>query len=282
MRLTLICFCLLNISQWTLRLCKKGKSVTKRMFLGLTWTKMEAQLSDLDCGTVIIFLCALGSSCSDSAVEDFMLKWMQHFFWPLSEDGETRQGTRRRAHWPHPTPSLVCRADICKLKGWRCLKALITPLLGAQCTLHHWKLVLLMLSRVKYSGVVQNALCCWFRVGWSRNNGHEKNMARLWEATHFHYFRRHGAQNGARGSGCRDSFTHVKHVVTSVLPETWTSPCYPSQRKTGPSCTVVRLGVIRSSCALRDTYKPIMAKCAVFERVGEVKSRVSLMPNCSH
>lgn len=205
------------------------------------------------------------------------MNWVLSF--DLSWRWETRQGKWRGEQWPHPTPSLVCGADICKLKGWRCLKALITPLLRARCTLHHWKPVLLMLSRVKYSGVVQNALCCWFRVGWSRNNGHEKNMARLWDATqHFHYFRRHGAQNGAWGSGCRDSFTHVKHVVTSVLLEAWTSPRYPSQRKTGPSCTVVRLGII----TLRDTYKPIKAKCAVFERVGEVKSRVSLMPNCSH
>lgn len=39
---------------------------------------------------------------------------------------------------------------------------------------------------------------------------------------------------------------------------------------------------ISSSCALCDIYKPIKAKCAVFERAGEVKSRVSLMPNCSH
>lgn len=39
---------------------------------------------------------------------------------------------------------------------------------------------------------------------------------------------------------------------------------------------------ISSSCALCDTYKPIKAKCAVFERAGEVKSRMSLMPNCSH
>lgn len=65
-----------------------------------------------------------------------------------------------------------------------------------RCTLHHWKLVLLMLSRVKYGGVVVlgegrgggDALCSWFKVGWSRNNGHEKNMARsgplplLWKA----------------------------------------------------------------------------------------------------
>lgn len=101
-----------------------------------------------------------------------------------------------------------CRADICKLKGWLCLKALITPLLRApmwHCTLHHWKLVLLMLSRVKYGGIVGlggNALFCWFKVGWSRNNGHEKNMAKLWEAANIHYFRRHGAQNGAWESGC--------------------------------------------------------------------------------
>lgn len=47
------------------------------------------------------------------------------------------------------------------------------------------------------------------------------------------------------------------------------------------SCAVVDCR-ISSSCALCDTYKPIKAKCAVFELVGEVKSRVSLMPNCSH
>ena len=53
------------------------------------------------------------------------------------------------------------------------------------CTLRHWRPVLLMLSRVKYGSVVGNALCCWFKVGWSRNNGHEKNMARPceWQPT---------------------------------------------------------------------------------------------------
>lgn len=39
---------------------------------------------------------------------------------------------------------------------------------------------------------------------------------------------------------------------------------------------------ISSSCALCDTYEPIKAERAVFERVGEVKSRVSLTANCSH
>lgn len=38
-----------------------------------------------------------------------------------------------------------------------------------------------------------DALFSWFKVGWSRNNGHEKNMATLWEAALFHYFRRRRA-----------------------------------------------------------------------------------------
>lgn len=93
------------------------------------------------------------------------------------------RGKRQREHVPHRAPLLLCRADICKLQGWRCLKALITPPLRADVP-SHWRLVLLMLSRVKHGGAVHNPLCCWFKVGWSRNNGHEKNMA-----THFHYFR---------------------------------------------------------------------------------------------
>lgn len=40
--------------------------------------------------------------------------------------------------------------------------------------------------------------------------------------------------------------------------------------------------LMASSCALRDTYKPIKAECRLFQRVGEVKSRVSPTPNCAH
>lgn len=53
---------------------------------------------------------------------------------------------------------------------------------------------------------------------------------------------------------------------------------HTSERKPSLLCA----GRISSSCALCDTYKPIKAKCAVFEQAGEVKSCVSLMPNCSH
>lgn len=55
--------------------------------------------------------------------------------------------------------------------------------------LHHWKLVLLMLSRVKYGGGAGLLLCSWFKVGWSRNNGHKKNMGKS-SAKKFHYFRK--------------------------------------------------------------------------------------------
>lgn len=79
-----------------------------------------------------------------------------------------------------------------------------------------------------------------------------------------------------------EKHSHMSNTLsTSVLLEAWISARYQSQRKTGPS-RASWLGIISSSCALRDTYKPVKAECAVFERVGEVKSRVSLMPNCSH
>lgn len=43
------------------------------------------------------------------------------------------QGKQQWHHVPHQ-PSPACYgADICKLKGWWCLKALITPQLRAQC-----------------------------------------------------------------------------------------------------------------------------------------------------
>lgn len=64
---------------------------------------------------------------------------------------------------------------------------------------------------------------------------------------------------------CREAFTtHVKHVVSSVFLEAWSSPLYQSQRKTGLLCTGW-LSIISSSCALCDTYKPVKAKYAVFE-----------------
>lgn len=108
-------------------------------------------------------------------------------------------------------------------------------------SLHHWKPVLLMLSRVKYSGVMGGvrewgwgALCCWFKARWSRNNGHEKNMARLWEAAHFHHLGMHSARNGAWAayrrasandeSSCKLYFIS-KSTVVSVLPG---EPIFPA------------------------------------------------------
>lgn len=69
------------------------------------------------------------------------------------------RGKRQREHVPHQAPLLLGRADICKLRGWRCLKALITPALRAVAPSHR-RLVLLMLSRVKHGGAVHNPLCC--------------------------------------------------------------------------------------------------------------------------
>lgn len=127
-----------------------------------------------------------------------------------SEEEKKRQGKRQREHVPHQ-PSYKHRLQSWHMQTQRVAVFKSFNHTTAQspmwrCTLHHWKLVLLMLSRVKYGGVVglggNCALCSWFKVGWSRNNGHEKNMARLWEAAHFHYFRRHSAQNGPWESGC--------------------------------------------------------------------------------
>lgn len=124
-----------------------------------------------------------------------------------------------------------------------------------------------------------DALCSWFKVGWSRNNGHEKNMARsgplplLWKAR------------------C-PKWCMRKWIETFVMI-LWKLYFYVStsglSRRVGFFLPDIRRrqrldsrARISSSCALCDTYEPIKAERAVFERVGEVKSRVSLTANCSH
>lgn len=97
------------------------------------------------------------------------------------------------------------------------------------CTLHHWKPVLLMLSRVKYSSVVGNALCCWFKVGWSRNNGHEKNMARPceWQPTSI-------TSAGAVPKMVQESgyvWENIHTRIHNISPRRLFSPWYQSQRE---------------------------------------------------
>lgn len=124
------------------------------------------------------------------------------------------------------------RADTCKRKRVVVFKsfnhtATLSPMWRS--TLHHWKLVLLMLSRVKCNGVAGfaggmgrgcNCIVLWFKVGWSRNNGHEKNMARLWDAAHFHYFERHIVQNSEWEINV-DSIHILIYCISIVIEDKW-------------------------------------------------------------
>lgn len=174
-----------------------------------------------------------------------------------------------------------------------------------RCTLHHWKLVLLMLSRVKHGGLEvvdgrgEGGMHCVLDLKWG--GAETMAMKKTWQVCE-------KQPTSITWVGTVPKMVHDKVVLLLQYRNThmwrasscvYVSECtkmsvvaggrvdfffllwYQSLRRTW-LLRSGRLCRISSSRALCDIYKPIKAECAVFERAGEVKSRVSPMPNCSH